>query len=82
MENKTQTKVTVFSTLTCPWCVMVKKYLTEKNIKFENKDVSFDHKAAKAMIEKSGQMGVPQLWIDNEVIIGFDKNKIDQLLKI
>lgn len=78
--EKEEKKVIVFSTLTCPWCVMVKNYLNEKQIKFENKDVGLDHKAADEMIKKSGQMGVPQLWIDNEVIVGFDKEKINQLL--
>lgn len=83
MAEKNQTKkVIVFSTLTCPWCVAVKKYLNEKNIEFENKDVTFDHKAASEMIEKSGEMGVPQLWIDDEVIVGFDKEKINELLGI
>jgi len=75
-----QSEVIVFSTLTCPWCVMVKNYLKEKNIIFENKDVTFDQKAADQMIKRSGQIGVPQLWIGEEVVVGFDKDRINKLL--
>lgn len=77
-----QPKVTVFSTPTCPWCVMAKKYLTDKKIEFENKDVSIDHTAADLMIKKSGKMGVPQLWIDDQVVVGFDQKKINQILEL
>lgn len=80
--NTNQPKVTVFGTLTCPWCVKVKNYLKEKNVEFENKDVTFDQNAADEMIKKSGTMGVPQLWIDEKVVVGFDKETIDQLLNI
>lgn len=73
-------KIKVFSTPTCPYCHMAKDYLKEKKISFEDIDVSKDQKQARAMVEKSGQMGVPQLWIDDEVIIGFNKPIIDQLL--
>lgn len=78
--EKEQKKVTVFGTLTCHWCTMVKSYLKEKNIDFEFKDVTFDYKAGQEMMAKSGQTGVPQIWIDDEVIVGFDKNQIDKSL--
>lgn len=78
--EKEQKKVIVFSTLTCSWCTMVKNYLKDKKIDFENKDVSFDQKAADEMIKKSGQMGVPQLWINGDLVVGFDKEKINELL--
>ena len=74
--------VVVFSTPTCPWCVRVKNYLKSKNISFRNVDVSRDEVAQKEMVRKSGQMGVPQLWINGQVVIGFDQAKIDTLLKI
>lgn len=80
MTEKKQPKVIVFSTPTCPWCVMVKQYLTKKNIEFENKDVSIDHHAADDMIKRSGEMGVPQLWIGEELVIGFDQAKINKIL--
>lgn len=73
-------QVKVFSTPTCPYCYMAKGYLKEKNIAFEDIDVSVDQKQAIAMYQKSGQMGVPQLWIGDEVVVGFDKGSIDHLL--
>jgi glutaredoxin-like YruB-family protein len=73
-------KVKVFSTPTCPYCYMAKSYLKEKNIPFEDIDVSQDQAQARAMVERSGQMGVPQLWIDDQLVVGFDKPAIDMLL--
>jgi len=73
-------KVKVFSTPTCPYCHMAKAYLKDKKIEFEDIDVSQNQSEAKKMIDKSGEMGVPQLWINDEVVIGFNKPVIDQLL--
>lgn len=75
-------KVTVFSTPTCPYCTMAKEYLKQKNIAFEDIDVSRDQVKAMQMVQKSGQMGVPQLWIGDDVIVGFDKPRIDKSLSI
>lgn len=61
---------------------MAKQYLKEKNFEFEEIDVSKNEEAAKEMIEKSGQMGVPVIEIDGEIVVGFDKEKIDKLLNI
>ncbi|MBU1167357.1 thioredoxin family protein [Patescibacteria group bacterium] len=74
--------IKVFSTPTCPYCTMLKEYLEEKNIEYEEIDVSQDQKQAETMVKKSGQMGVPQVWINDEVVIGFDKDKINELLDI
>lgn len=71
-------KVTVFSTPTCPYCVMVKNYLKDKNIVFEDIDVSKNETEAMKMVQASGQMGVPQIWIGNQIIVGFDKTSLDQ----
>ena len=73
-------KVTVYSTTTCPFCIRVKQFLRENNIVFEDIDVSQDEAMAQKMIEKSGQMGVPVVDIDGEVIVGFDKEKIKGVL--
>lgn len=73
-------KIKVFSTPTCPYCHMAKAYLKDKKVEFEDIDVSQDQSQARAMVEKSGEMGVPQLWINDEVVIGFNKPVIDQLL--
>lgn len=72
--------VIVYSTPTCPWCVRVKQFLKENNILFLEWDVSVDKLAADEMVKKSGQMGVPVLDIDGQIIVGFDKDKIKQLL--
>ena len=75
-------KVTIYSTPTCPYCKMAKEFLTEKGIEFTNIDVSTDPKSAQEMIEKSGQMGVPVLDIEGEIIIGYDRERIASLLGI
>lgn len=72
--------IKIFSTPTCPYCRMAKEYLSSKETAYTDVDVSQDDTARKEMVEISGQMGVPVIVIDKEVIIGFDKNKIDSLL--
>jgi glutaredoxin 3 len=75
-------KVKVFSTKACPYCVVLKQFLSDNNIEFEDLDVSEDEEARKEMVEKTGQLGVPVIQIDNEIVIGFDKRKISELLGI
>ena len=74
--------VKVYSTPTCPWCTVAKKYLASKNVPFEDIDVSADREAAIEMVQKSGQRGVPVIEIDGEIIIGFNQAEIDRLLKV
>lgn len=74
--------ITVFSTPTCPWCTHTKDYLEKNGLVFTEVDVSSDAEQARHMIEKSGHQGVPQLWIGESVIIGFDKARIDEELGI
>lgn len=73
-------KAKVYSTSTCPHCIDAKKFLKEKKVDFENIDVGKDEKAAKEMMEKTGQMGVPVIEIDGEIVVGFDEAKISKLL--
>lgn len=75
-------KIRIFSTPICPYCVTLKNFLKEKGFEFEDIDVSVNEKAADEMIEKTGQMGVPVVDIDGEIIIGFDKPKISEILGI
>lgn len=75
-------KVIVYSTKECPWCKKTKEFLDENKIKYENKFVEDDHKAAEEMIKKSGQQGVPVTEIDGEIVVGFDEEKLKKLLKI
>jgi len=80
MEQKH--KIKIFSTHTCPYCDMVKRYLDEKGMEYEDVNVSSDPKAREEMGEKSGQMGVPVLEINDQVVVGFNKEKINNLLDI
>lgn len=73
-------KVIVYSTPSCPYCHLVKDYLKDKGVEFEEKDVSVDRVAAREMVERSGQMGVPQIIINDKVIIGFNRDAIDEEL--
>jgi glutaredoxin 3 len=77
-----QPKVIVFSTPTCSFCNQAKRYFREKNIRFNDVDVSRDQSAARDMMRRTGQMGVPVILINNKPIIGFDKPKIMQLLNL
>lgn len=73
-------KIIVYSTNSCPYCVMVKEYLKSKNIEFEDVDVSQDMNRAMEMIHKSGQQGVPVIDINGKIIVGFNKPEIDASL--
>jgi len=72
--------IKVYSTPTCPFCIRAKQFLKENNIAFEDIDVSSNPQAVEEMIKVSGQMGVPVLDIDGEIIVGFDKERISQAL--
>jgi glutaredoxin-like YruB-family protein len=73
--------VKVYSTPTCPWCLKVKDFLKKNHVNFEDIDVSRDAKAAHEMVTKSGQMGVPVIDINGKIIIGFDEQKLKQIIK-
>lgn len=79
-------KVKVYSTPTCPYCTIAKKYFDDKGVKYEEYDVSQDQVKAEEMQKKSGQLGVPVIIIDKdgkeEIVIGFDKDKIDKSLNL
>ncbi|MBI3589030.1 MAG: glutaredoxin family protein [Candidatus Liptonbacteria bacterium] len=75
-------KVTIYTTPTCVYCKMTKAFFKENNIQYEEKDVSTDRAAADEMIQKSGQMGVPVIDIDGQLIVGFDKEGLSRLLNI
>jgi len=73
-------RVIVFSTPTCPYCQAVKRYLQQRGIPFKDIDVSRDPIAARDMVRRSGQQGVPVIDINGKIIIGFDRAKIDAAL--
>ena len=76
-------EVIVYSTPTWPYCTKVKEFLSENNIAFQEHNVAVDREAADEMIEKTKQMGVPVIIIDDkDIIIGFDQAKLSELLEI
>lgn len=75
-------KVKIYSTPDCPYCYALKEFLKSKNIDFVDVDVSQDEKALDEMIAKSGQMGVPVVDIEGQIVVGFDKETISKLLNI
>jgi glutaredoxin-like YruB-family protein len=73
--------VTVYSTTTCPFCTMVKDWLKDKGVSYDDVNVGTDQDKAKEMMDKSGQMGVPVIDVEGTVVIGFDKPKLEEALK-
>lgn len=76
----TQPRVIIFSTPTCSFCNMAKKYFREKGVRFTDVDVSRDAAAARDMVRRSGQQGVPVIDIGGKIVVGFDRPKLDKLL--
>jgi glutaredoxin-like YruB-family protein len=72
--------VTIYSTPTCVYCNLAKDFFKENNVSFTEHNVGADAEKRSEMIEKSGQMGVPVIMIENDLIVGFDKDKISELL--
>lgn len=72
-------KVTVYSTQNCPYCRMAKAFLEKYNVPYESIDVGADSDAAQKMIDLSGQRGVPVIVVDDEVIVGFDAQRLNEL---
>ena len=75
-------KITVYSTPTCHFCHMAKDFFREKGVEFEDFDVSQNLEKRKEMMDKSGQMGVPVIMIEDKIIVGFNRPKIVELLGI
>lgn len=71
--------VTIYSTPTCHFCQMSKEYFEQHGIEYTDYNVAEDQAKRAEMIEKSGQMGVPVIFIDDEMIVGFDKRRLDAL---
>lgn len=78
--DKRAHRVRVYVTDTCPWCTRVKSYLRQNHVSYSEVNVSRDESAAREMVRRSGQQGVPQVDIDGRMIVGFDKARIDALL--
>ncbi len=72
--------ITIYSTPTCPFCRQAKDFFATHGVSFTDYNVAEDEARRDEMIEKSGQMGVPVIEIDGEIVVGFDKNRLDALL--
>ncbi len=72
--------IKIYSTPTCGFCKMAKEYFKSKGLEYTDYDVSVDTEKQKEMIDKTGQFGVPVIEIDGNIVLGFDKPKIDELL--
>ena len=73
-------KVEIYSTPTCGYCKMAKEFFQKNNVEYSEYDVASDEEKRNEMIEKSGQMGVPVIVIDDEMTVGFDESKIKEML--
>ena len=74
-------QVTVYSTNTCPYCNMMKSFLQENQINFTEVNVQDDQEAAQKLVETTGQMGVPQTNINGQWVIGYDSERVLELIK-
>ena len=74
-------KPIVYSTPTCQFCKMTKAFFHDKGVEFEERDVATDLKAREEMVEKSGQFGVPVTVFGNDVVVGFDKGTLEELIE-
>lgn len=74
--------VTIYSTPVCHFCQAAKEFFNENNVAYTEFDVASDHEKRQEMIEMTGQMGVPVIRIDNDVVVGFDEDKVKELLAV
>ncbi len=81
-NEKPAKRVTVYSTPTCTWCNTLKTWLNKNNIRYTDIDVSADQRAADELVRRSGQQGVPQTDINGRIVVGFDQQKLKELLEI
>ncbi|PCI30802.1 NrdH-redoxin [Candidatus Kaiserbacteria bacterium] len=79
MDNK---EVTIYSTPTCHFCQQAKEFFTENNVEYTEHNVAEDAEKRAEMIEKSGQMGVPVIFVGDEMAIGFDEDRLRTLLEL
>jgi glutaredoxin-like YruB-family protein len=82
MQAKPAPKVIMFTTPTCSFCTLAKRYFKEKNVRFREVDVSRNPSAAADLQKRTGQTGVPVILINNRPIVGFDKPKINRMLDL
>lgn len=74
-------KITLYSSPHCPYCLQAKNYLESQKLDFDEIDVASNQEAAERMVKISGQMGVPVIQINDQVVVGFDQARIDSIIK-
>jgi glutaredoxin 3 len=74
-------KIEIYTTDTCPYCVMAKKYFADNGLSFSEYNVSRNPAKAEEMVKRTGQMGVPVIIINGKAMVGFDRRKVTELLK-
>ncbi len=79
-QQKKQPRVILFTTPSCGFCRAAKAYFRQRGVRFREVDVSRDPAAARDMVRRSGQQGVPVIQIGSKIVVGFDRPKIDRLL--
>jgi len=75
-------KITIYSTPSCVYCKMAKEFFDANKVEYTDLNVAEDETARAEMVEKSGQMGVPVIYIDDEMTVGFDEDKMRKLLNL
>lgn len=80
VAKNTDEKVVIYSTPACPICKRAKIYLAKKGIDYKDIDVSMNEEAAHEMIHRSGQMGTPVIFVGEQMMVGFNQNKMDKML--
>lgn len=75
-------QVTIYSTPTCHFCHAAKEFFTDNHVQYTEYNVATDLQKRQEMVQKSGQMGVPVIAIDNEIVVGFDEDRLRGLLKL
>ena len=74
-------KVKIYSTPTCPYCKMAKEFLSQKGVEFIDYDLTKDREALEEMRRiTGGARSVPVIAVCNEVMIGFDRERLEQAL--
>lgn len=81
MTNQPASQIIVYSAVWCAYCHAAKDYFDKLGVKYIDEDVEKNPDAATAAVDKSGQRGIPVIDIAGEIIVGFDRPKIDAALK-
>ncbi len=81
-KRKKRNRVILFATPSCPHCNHAKRYLRQRGIRFRDVDVSKDAIAARDMVRRSGQQGVPVIDINGKIVVGFNRAEVDRLLDL